>query len=34
MIYRLFETLGDTNDNSFVFVEDFVEGINMQSWRL
>jgi hypothetical protein len=34
MIYRLFETLGDTNDESLVFVEDFVEGINMQSWRV
>jgi hypothetical protein len=34
MLYRLFDTLGETNDDSLVYVEDFVEGINMQSWRI
>jgi hypothetical protein len=34
MTFRLFNTLANTEDESLVFVEDFVDGINMQSWRI
>jgi hypothetical protein len=33
-IFRFFDTLGNADDPSLVFLEDFIEGIEKESWRV